>query len=115
MADAANKTGRAARASLWIAGGTPAVLLIAVAIFVPFGLLGLDASRPFGDVIGPLIVAAPIAHLTGAAFGIVAMAKRDRAKLGALGLGVNVGLIAVGALLLYGLIVVAAGAAHMGG
>jgi hypothetical protein len=115
MADAKNKAGRAARASLWIAGGTPAVLALVFGIFLPFNLLGFDASRPLGDIIGPLIMAAPIAHLTGAVFGVIAMAKGDRAKLGALGLGLNLGAIAVGALLLYWLLVIAAGAAHMGG
>ena len=107
--------GRAARVSLWIAFGTPSVLAIVFGTFLPFNMLGVDASRPLGDVIGPLILAAPIAHLTGMGFGIVALAKGDRATLGALGLGLNFGLIALGALLIYWLLVVAAGPAHMGG
>jgi len=114
MADAATKTGRAARVSLWIAGGTPAVLAIVVAIVLALNLLVFDSGRLLGDFIGPLILAAPIAHLTGAVFGVVAMAKGDRATLGALGVGLNLGAIALGALLLYWLLVIAAGAAHMG-
>jgi hypothetical protein len=105
MSDAPIQTGKAARISLWFAVGTPAFVLLTFLISM--------AVNGF-DLVGIALLVAPVLHVTGAVFGIVAMVKRDRPKLGALGVGLNVGLIALGAGLLAWLIYVAAGAIHMG-
>ena len=111
MTDATPTTssGVAARISLWLAVLTPVVVGLVYLL-----MLALDSFGSTGPgLVGIVLLAAPVAHIVGIVFGIVAMVKRDRARLGALGAALNVAMIALGIIGMSWLFVVAAGAIHM--
>ena len=112
MSDAPIRTGGAARISIWLALGTPALVALDFALFAAVSVLGDGRSNGPQSLLVFLWLA-PFAHLAGIVFGIVAMAKGDNARLGALGVGLNVAMIALGIGALAWLIYVAAGAIHM--
>ena len=92
MSDAPTASGKAAIVALWLALATPVLALALLTGLFTF-------ARGVGEDVGlflllAIVLAAPLAHLTAMAFGARAMIARDRARLGAVALALNLAMIA---------------------